>query len=489
MPRSPDSMISHDDGTSLGRLTNMKTMTFPILLMTTLGCASEVDLPLDVDHGAESPPSTEPDPPADPADPAGPPDSPPPTDDDLVWSRTDFPATGRVEDVVWTTDGDLVAAIPTHHWVETPPYPRHERIAMTLARHDADGALKWEVSAPPGVVFTDLAATADGGVVAAVRHDQFVDLTPGPGGIDWYDADGTLTESWRLTELANGDLLDDVYKVFPLPDGSVLWAGRRSEFHDLPARPVVGLLDAQRELQWVYTALSFGYPDWAGVTDFALTPGGDIVVLAYASYPVGDSFSHPVSLVIEIGMDGSEHWLKEFGFGMASHVFVAPSGSVVIAGSDETVQLGSLSWSSDWWVDAPFTAELEPRGRWLGLQGLELPAEMRGQGKRAFVHDVSMAGEELTVSGAHIVGRRLAGYFVTTNHPDGRLVSARLFPVRDVAKFDTGPWAAEIGPDGRLAMGGDFTGVVDFGDGEVVSDDDQVGRPFIAVFGPDDEVD
>ena len=396
-------------------------------------------------------------------------------------------------DLVWTTDGALVAAVPMHRWVEGPPYERNERVAVALARHGADGALEWEVDGTPGVVFTDLAATTGGGIVAGVRHDELVELTPGPGGIEWYDADGTLTESWRMTEQANGDLLHEVFKVQPLPDGGVVFAARRSSFYDYPSNTVVGLLDADRQLQWTQRIDGFAAgggnsaADWGGVTDLALAPDGDIVVLAYYSDDVGGplnpSPSDPTSYVLELGLDGTEHWTSLFHEGVADRLLVMPSGNLVVAGSDEGVSFASGFSLPSKLGPAPFAAELDPAGRAVGLDWIALPDALLEPGARVFVHDVAVADDDVVLTGRYFAGYSLDGYFVTVNSRDGGLVREELFPVREPsADVSSGPTVAEVAPDRRIALGGNLTGFVDLGDGEIAGGEDPV--PFIAVLEP-----
>ena len=115
----------------------------------------------------------------------------------------------------------------------------------------------------------------------------------------------------------------------------------------------------------------------------------------------------------------------------------------------------------DFRVATPFAAELDPAGTAVGLNRMELPSAMLGPGKRVSVKDLTMAGEDLV----------------------GRLAWERIFPVRDAsAPVPSGPTAAEVAPDGRIALGGNLTGFVDFGDGETGGGEDPV--PFIAVFEP-----
>jgi hypothetical protein len=477
----------HDDGASLDRLTAMKKMTIPLLLATTLGCASDVDLPLDLDRGAELPPTTDPDPPMDPSDPPpDPPDPPPPPADDLVWAKADFPEWGTASDVAWTTDGGLVAAVALHRWVYTP-YVHDERVSSTLARYDADGALAWEVNASPGYLFTDVAATPDGGVAVGVRQDfmAFDDILA--GGIDWYDASGSLTARWRPTSQETGlEPLFNIYKVQPLPDGGVFWAGMTGTVPDSTGRSAVGLLNAERQLQWVADMSSPVQGDTAAVSDVALAADGDIVVLAYSGHR---SWSQPLSYVVEFGADGSEHWETFFFEGKADHVAVTPSGGVIAVG---TLGMSRLAAVEDLrlWADYPdqpaYSLELDPAGRPVALQLVELPAAIYGGGDGVAVHDATMRGDELAVTGTYDNGGEY-GYFVTTNHLDGGLATEMHFPIRDGQRFgDPGPRAAEVSPDGRLALGGDFSGFVDFGDGEVGSGQDEGGNvrtvPFIAVF-------
>lgn len=469
----------------------MKKMTFPILLATTLGCASDVDLPLDLDRGAESPPATDPDPdpPSDPSDPPPDPPDPPPSVDDLLWAKTDFPEWGAASDVAWTTDGGLVAAVALHRWLYTP-YVHDERVSATLARHDADGALAWEVNASAGFLFTDVAATPGGGVAVGVRQDFMTIDDAQAGGIDWYDASGSLTASWRPTSEETGlEPLFNIYKIQPLPDGSVFWAGMTGSVPDSPGRSAVGLVNADRQLQWVVDMDSPFPGDTGGVSDVALAADGDIVVLAYSRYNDGDS-TPPISHVIEFGPDGSEHWAAYFYEGQAEHVVVTPSGGVIAVGTVGLAGMVAVEGGLQLWGEDPdepaFSLELNPAGRPVALRQVELPASIYSGGDDVVVHDATMRGDDLVVAGTYDSGDA-HGYFVTTNHLDGGLATEMLFPVRDGERYgDPGPRAAEVSPDGRLALGGDFSGFVDFGDGEVGSGRDEGGYvravPFIAVF-------
>jgi hypothetical protein len=323
------------------------------------------------------------------------------------------------------------------------------------------------------------------------------------GGIDWYDSSGSLTASWRPSSDEIGlEPLFSIYKVQPLPDGSVFWAGLAGFSADAPTGSFVGLLNAERQLQWAVDIQRPALGATGMVSDVALAADGDLVVLAHTSHLVQGptnpqpTLGPPISFVVEYGPDGSQRWVTHFVEGKADHVVVAPSGSVIVAGTigrEGLVAVGRLQLLDDVANRPTYALELDPAGRPVAIQQVELPAAIYNRGRGIVVYDTAMRGDDLVVVGRYGNGETY-GVFATTNHLDGGLARELIFPMRDSVGFDDsehhvgpvepGPRGADVSPDGRIALCGEFSGIIDFGDGEVGSGQDNEGLrtvPFLAV--------
>lgn len=467
----------------------MKT-TFPLLLAAILGCASEVDLPLDLDPGGEPPPDMEPEP-----GPESPPSSPPGTPPDNLWTRTDFPR-GHIRSLVWTTDGAVVAATPVSSDLDVAELP-----PAALTRHGADGDVEWVAHASPTDHFSGLAAIDGGGVVAAIWPDA-TRPSPAPAGFEWYDADGRLTASWRPSADETGGLLRSISSFRPLPGGSVFWVGNVGLYG---ASPWVGLLDAERQLQWsVPLTVPLTVPGSVHVdaeSAVALTGDGGLVVLARHVYEEPEWPEEPEEpfhhgFLVQLGPDGEERWRTVFGgLDYTQGIAVAPSGSLRVTGVfRQTMSVGDLVLGCEEDV-CQFVAEIDPAGEALGLHAMELPASSAGQGVRFQPEAMTADGEELLIAGDFFDGtfpQVPAGALVTSYRRDGTIASETIFVRQEIAGNGggTGPRVVDVAPDGRLAVGGSFSGTVDFGEGPVDSGMSEYGvtlsRPFIAVFQPGD---
>ena len=463
----------HDDVAWLDRLTTMMKMTFPILLAITLGCASDVELPLDLDRGAQPPPEMEPDPSSD-----------PPLADE--WSRTDFPTQGWIQDLVWTTDGAVVAATPIAADLDAPT----QGAAVTLTRYGADGAIEWVAHASPTDLFMNLAAIEGGGVLVATRPDLYGNRSPQPAGLAWYDADGNLTASWRPSDEVTGDQLVAITSFEPLPDGGVFWVGVAGLSETVP---VAGLLDAERQLQWIVPLPAPAESEVGEPTDVALTADGGLVVLAGYRPEGSEPSTSSDAYVVQLGPDGGERWRTELvGSGAGAGMRVASSGNLVVAGTFRgRVSVGDLVLEDEPYPPRHFVAEIDPAGEARGVHRIELPAWLVGAENRFRVHAMTMTGEDLVVAGDYFTDPLVpAGFLATTHRVDGTFVSERIFALQEVVggAGSIGPMAVGAAPDGRLAAGGAFSGSVDFGDGVVDSGVGENGypltRPFVAVFEP-----
>lgn len=452
----------------------MIKMTVSILMATALGCAAEVDLPLDLDRGAQTPLDL-------------PPGSTPPLGQP-AWSRTDFAAPGSVHDIAWATDGGLLATVPMGREVNGDFEP-----IRALTRHAADGTLDWEVQGSGADFLGALSATEGGGAVVGVSPEDWMFEEPNrPAGLDWYDADGTLTASWRPAEQDTEDMLREIDTVLALPDGGAFWAGQTLSDDFSVWTSVAGLLDAEGQLQWVVAIPMPSDGAYQGQpTDAALTADGDVVMLASYGLETSDDSLEWTSFVVRFGPDGSEVWRNAFlGDGLANGIAVAPSGNVVLAGNfKSSMTVGDLSLADDSYGHHHFVAELDPAGQAVGLHPLEVPASIDSDEIGVLANTMAMIGENLLVGGYYYTfsseSQRLTGYYAATLRLDGGLVSEMIFPTVEQL-FSPGPVAADLTPDGRLALGGSFAGRVNFGEVESGEDEDgfPVALPFIAVFDP-----
>jgi len=462
----------------------------PILVATALGCSTEVDLPLDLDRDTQpSPEETADSPPDDPPPPDAPPA--PPAVGQLAWSRTDFEAPGYVHDIAWATDGGLLATVPMIRVVDG-----EEEQVRLLTRHAPDGTLDWDVHGNSNDYLGVLSATPGGGAVVAVSPEDWVEGPTRPAGLDWYDIDGNLTRSWRPADQDTDDMLREIDAVQAFPDGRVFWAGQTLN-DDLTVRTsVAGLLDAEGQLEWLVTVPMPVDGDVEGQpAAAALTADGDIVLLV--SYlPPSDDFPSWSSFVVRFALDGSETWRSVFlGSGNGNGIAVAPSGNLVVAGNfEDSVTIGDLDLEDDSSGHHHFVAELDPAGQAVGLNNVAVPGSIDSDEIGVLANTMTMIGSDLVLAGMYYTfssdSPQLSGYYISSNRLDGDLVAEMTFPVVvSEPLFGFGPIAADATPEGRLALGGSFAGLVDFGDGAVDSGQDDFGPitlPFILAFDPPD---
>ena len=460
----------------------MTRLSISLLVATALGCASDIDLPLDVERGAEPPDS----PPAS----DSPPESSPPLGA-LAWARTDFGDEGYVHDLVWAVNGGLLA---------TAPMARQEGddyvSIRLLTRHQPDGTLDWDVHGNENDFHGVLSPTADGGAVVAISPDDWSEAGPNrSAGLDWYDGDGNLVRSWRAAEHDTEHTLREIDAVQTLPDGSVFWAGQTLDDNFEKFEVVAGLVNTDGNLEWAVTVPSpVEGPYYSGQpTHAALAADGTILMLS--SYPITPGAGTYASFVVNYALDGSEVWRTVFGgTGDGNGFEVAPSGNVVVAGNYQgSATLGDLHLDGDPYGHNHFVAELDPAGQPLGLSSLELPAAIDRDTIGVNANTMTVVGEDVVLGGSYYTNtsnapEQLTGYYAATYRLDGSLAAELIFPVEVNDQFSGfGPVAADATPEGRLALAGAYAGRVDFGDGEVNSGEGEFGPrsvPFIAVFDP-----
>jgi hypothetical protein len=260
---------------------------------------------------------------------------------------------------------------------------------------------------------------------------------------------------------------------------------------------VAGLLDAERQLQWLVPI-----PDPDGSTlafpiDLALTADGDVVMLGGLD---GSPAGTTTSFVVRFGLDGTELWRTLFvGDALGNSIAMAGSGNVVVAGSFEVAMaIGDLELEGEPHVLRAFVAELDPAGAPVGLNLLELPRSIDSDEIGVGVQTMTTLGDEVLVGGMYYTygsdDEPRNGYFAAANRLDGELVSEILFPTElEDSISGAGPMSIAATAEGRLALGGSFSGKVDFGDGVVDSGVDEHGldldAPFIVVLDPIDRVD
>jgi hypothetical protein len=321
--------------------------------------------------------------------------------------------------------------------------------------------------------------------------------SPAPAGFEWYDAEGNLTGSWRPTPEETGEQLASISSLRPLPDGGLFWVGLAGRYN---AAPVAGLLDSERQLQWI---VPFPVPAGGhlrGQSHVALTADGGFDVLAsyepeQPEWPdVPDYPPVPEAYLVQLGPDGEERWRTELvGLDAGDGIRVASSGNLIVAGTfDGSMSVGDHVLECE--LNAcRFVAEIDPAGEARGLHALELPAWLVGADTRFKLEAMTVTGEELVIAGEYFHDTTplvLAGFVTTTHRIDGTLLSETVFARQEVQgnSGGGGPQVIDVAPDGRVAVGGRFAGSVDFGDGVVDSGVNEhgfsLGKPFIAVFEP-----
>jgi hypothetical protein len=379
-----------------------------------------------------------------------------------------------------------------------------------LTRHRADGVVEWVAHANTTDSLTDqffgLAAIEGGGVVAGIWPDATVS-SPAPAGLQWYDAEGSLTASWRPSAEETGGLLRSISSFRPLPDGGVFWVGRAGLYN---ASTVAGLLGADRQIQWIVPLPGPPEANVTGHPEVALTADGGFVVLAsyepeQPEWPEEepDFPLPPEAHVVGLGPDGAERWRTQLvGVDRGTGIRVASSGNLIVTGIfDGSMSVGDLVLEGASYPPPQFVAEIDPAGEARRLHAIELPAWLVDAGSHFKLQAMTVAGEDVVIAGEyfHDAGGPLAltGFLSTTHRLDGTLVSDTVFARQDeqgVEAGGTGPLVIDVAPDGRVATGGLYSGAVDFGDGIVDSgvneDGFSLGKPFITVFEQSDsEVD
>lgn len=461
-------------GVTDSRSMMQRAVTF-LLMAAALGCGSDVDLDLDVERGTDSLPGSAP--------PVG----------EAAWSRTDFDDRGGlVHDLAWTTDGGLVASIPMSQYAESGDW----EAIPALVRHDADGAVLWEVEREDDAFLGMLAATPGGGVVVATMPEWVIEGGMNePAGLDWYDADGNVTASWRLDATDAHDKLREVHAVAPLPDGGVVWMGRTLSDPGYEVWTAwVGRLDDQGQLLWMVPAPRPRDDDDGQPADLALTPDGGVLLVGSYIPEVPDDYNWS-SYVARLELDGTFSWLTPLGGSGSSQVIsVAPSGNAVLTGNFAAwMTLGDFRLEDEQpYVHHQFVAEIDLGGRPLSLSRLEMPSVASDEVDIMLNASTTDRGQPL-VGGMYYTrssaSPQVNGYYAAAHSLDGSMRAETLFPSSDVELYGFGPVTAAASPQGRLAIGGSFSGRVDFGDGEVEGgtprpDGQRTMKPFIAVFDP-----
>ena len=451
----------------------MMKLIAPVLMVASLGCASDVDLPLDLQSEDPTP--------ASPSEP--PPDQQSPPLGQPAWSRADFTQQGYVDLVAWATDGGLLATL------DLLILGQDDRERM-LARYTADGALEWEVAATTSDYVSALSATSHGGAVIGLSTENPFGEPARPAGLDWYDAGGNLAASWRADELGTEDMLRRIATVQALPDEGVFWAGATLSDDFERRTTVAGRLDADQKVQWVVPIPEPEGGEAYGF-DVVLAADGDLLMLvSYQVLPYESS-----SFVVRLGQDGAEVWRALIDDASGEGIAVAPSGNLVVTGHFESsVTMGDLRVEDRSDGHHHFVAEIDPAGQPVGLHQLALPASIDNDEIGAVSNATTMIGDELIMAGHYLTfsseSPQLAGYYATAHGLDGGLRSELFFPTELAQQpgAASGPVAADASADGRLALGGAYSGRVDFGDGEVNSGRDGYGfdlfRPFIVVVDP-----
>ena len=219
----------------------------------------------------------------------------------------------------------------------------------------------------------------------------------------------------------------------------------------------------------------------------ALGADGGILLLGRS---IRDSWG---TYVVRLELDGTVSWLTELGGSTASpeRIQVAPSGNVVVAGNfDRSVTLGGFSLETDALEYRQHVAELDPRGQPVGLSQLQIPSVVNAPVDIKMTA-VAVSGGKLVVGGLYYTlnpaSHVASGYYTAEHSLDGSLVAETLFPTSVEESYAAfGPQAADLTAEGRLAIGGSFAGLVDFGDGEVDGgtgpDGEPSMKPFLAVF-------
>jgi hypothetical protein len=497
-------------------LTKRVAVVLPCFLLAIApGCDSPVDL--EVDFRDPSPPG-----------PSG------TLQPDLDWFATDSESSSNTTHVDWAADGSVTVASRFAAVSElggVGGVSRH--MVASLTRFAADGTSLWteEIEGPlprgGGDAPIDSRTTIgaldtfdDGRTVVAVNGATTVlgdsNLVRKQASVlRWYGADGSLLETRSLDASGDREAVILVRSVVALPDGGVAFTGATTSGYDPDASGMIVTGSAIVRLRADGTAAwtvpirdDVAWPDLFGLgpvddaVDLQMTRDGGLVV--------GGSFSGDIAIGdrhawvgnaaffarVELD-DGRCSWLRTVeevdGPAHPGVMAVAESGHVIATGFfDGILRMDHLSLEAPTEDSADFVAEIDATdGSVLRLSLLEpLPAVVGHRGDSS-VSALALDGDQVvTVGGAYEASEdgaiALQGPYVARHDLGGQLLDARhmsVIPPDPLSDFGSS-LAVSVSPDGRVAVGGEYEGQADFGDGPVSSEPalEHISNGFIAVY-------
>jgi hypothetical protein len=447
---------------------------------------------------------------------------------ELEWLTTDLGSaqwTG-VETLDWADDGSLLAApVEDDRAADRAPEWR-----TRLIRFAADGERLWSVPLDVdeidiGVPLPDgsddaiyihssratigaIDQTEDGTIViavnAAVNYSDYDEPATGilettRSLIQWYDADGDLLATANLggmTDFPKNDSVDDVCgvnSVRGLPDGSVVWSGmvtRGEHLHglDLVSEGAIGRVARDGDRPWTIVLgeeLDFPNtisPEEETAVDLHLFADGGVAVRGgfRGDLVIGDRSAHADdrgAFVARLDLDGNVTWLEAFDAATSLGWWHSAPG-MGVAGS------GNLFAMIQFDDDEARVAEIDPDGELLELRDVQWPPPQYPKADDGDFQVMTVSGDAMVTAGSTAVpGEDMIPAFVAIHDLAGGLVDVRGFGPQE-AGSEIMPFMMDVGPQGQVAVGGTFKGVVDFGDGPVETEPGSESQAFLVVYGP-----
>jgi outer membrane protein assembly factor BamB len=434
-------------------------------LLATSACSSDVDLQLGVPGG--------PDP-----NPLG----------HLDWATMDpGPLFGHdlSYDIEWAPDGSLVALFDKTNYQDV--------YQAGVRGYSSDGELLWQVTidraldGTSDLYLTELEATADGPLVAGWFYGT-IDLGGGPiegagyknGFLAAYDPAGEL--SWvrvfRGTRISSLRVLPDGGSLMRATDGAA-------------ETVFIERLDAAGTSVWRLDEPGLSSWDLL-VRDGKVLFGGWLL----GSEGLAGEATRYVSAVSLA--DGQPEWTTTFEVvGEGSHFGGGPmiateEGHLLVAATlIGVVKAGSFELASASDDTEIAVVEMDLDGNVVGAR------QIAADDGRVLVTSIAPMGDHLAVVGQTDrsvdgvdlgKGQRVNGGFAAIVDPAGQVVSSHSFGLFGDLWNLNHTSDVDLGPDGRLAVSGEFSGVADLGDGPVDTGVDPPSEGFagfIAVYEPE----
>ena len=340
--------------------------------------------------------------------------------------------------------------------------------------------------------------------------------------VQWYDPDGGLLATVNLggmTDFPRTDSRDDIVglnSIRALPDGTAMWTGMSTKgLHptapdDLVAEGAIGRVAAHGEQPWTVvlgTELDFPStvaPEEETAFDLHPTADGGVVLRGVfnGELVIGDRSARTNDrgmYVARLELDGQVSWLQAFdesepvGFtSQGPGMGVTASGDVlaVVMFSGDHVP-PAVPGSTRPCQGGACVVEIDPQGQLSSLNALELPPLEFPDGEydSPDPRRMALAGDLMVVTGSasQDLGDHDVAWpgFVALHDLDGNLLAARgLGAPSPPPDSSSSVWVIAAGPDGQIAVGGDFYGAADLGAGTVVVEPPIESQGFLAVYEP-----